>query len=131
MPEGCSDARKVLAARAVIGNAGIEIRFASADPGNLGADNILTVGTGGYQHPLINNGEIAISAAGVVTFPSARKDIPMPTGDYSAEVTWVALFTRDPAPAHIANIDIQDLARPGTQNTLNIPANRFRLTPMP
>ena len=131
MPQGYSNVTKAAAARAVVGTAGVQIRFASGDPGDNGDQNILTVGAGGYQHPNINNNEITISNSGVIQFPSAQKDIPMPTGDYSAAVLWVSLFTRDPAPRHIGNVDIADLARPGQQNTLNIPANRFRLTPMP
>ena len=131
MPEGFNNTAKELAARAVIGTDGVQVRLASGDPGGAGATNILSPGTGGYQHEDIDNGKITISSAGVIQFPSSVAAFGDPTGDWSAAPTWAAVFTRETSPRHVGNVDITDIATPGSANTVSIPINGFSLTPMP
>ena len=131
MAEGFSNASKAAAARAVIGTDGLQIRIASGDPGANGTSNILSTSTGGYAHLNIDNGNIAISTAGVITFPSAAVSFPDPTGEWSAVPSWAAVFTRASTPVFVGNVDITDIAKPGSNNTVQIPADGFSLTPMP
>ena len=131
MVEGFSNVSKAAAARAIIGTDGIQVRLASGDPGANGVSSILAIGRGGYQHENIDNSAIVISAAGVIKFPNSPATYSTPTGDWSGAPTWAALFTRESNPRHIANVDITDIARPGTANTITLGADAFSLTPMP
>lgn len=129
MAQGFSNSAKSRAARGMIGTAGLQVRVHSDDPGSAGTSNGLG-GNGGYQPVNIDNGNITISAAGVVTNDN-QVDFPNPTGDWAAAPAWISIWTRDVTPVFLANIDITDIAIPGTNNTVHIPASGITITPVP
>ena len=114
MVEGFNNSAKALAARATIGTAGVQIRLAGGDPGNAGGSNILSPGTGGYQHENVDNGDISISTAGVIQFPTSKVAFGNPSANWSAAPTWAAIWTREGTPRHVCNVDITDIAIPGS-----------------
>ena len=129
MPQGYSNSAKARAARGMIGTAGLQVRVHSNDPGSSGTANGLG-NDGGYAPENIDNGDISISAAGVVTNDN-QQDFTNPTGNWSAAPTWISVWTREATPVHLANIDITDIAVPGSNNTVHIPASGISLNPIP
>ena len=129
MPQGYSNSAKSRAARGMIGTAGLQVRVHSGDPGSSGTSNVLS-SAGGYQHKVIGNGDITVSSAGVVANDN-QEDFVNPTGDWSAAPTWISVWANEGTPVHLANIDITDIARPGSSNTVHIPAGGISLNPVP
>lgn len=130
MAAGFSNAAKSRAVRGMIGTAGLQVRVHSGDPGSNGTTNGLVAGTGGYQHLNIDNGDLTVSASGVVTNDN-QESFVNPSGNWSGAPSWISVWTRDAAPVFLANIDISDIAVPGSNNTVHIPASGISITPVP